>query len=562
MKDVVDFDKARHIFKERRETIEQIGSLIELLDDKAINDLYQLYDRDLNKIWDVLYEETHKVLFLQNPNINTTELNYLPNLKEGYEEYLRKANLNYFVASVLPEFELTWHCQEWFSMIQMYKYLCIIASRDHSKSFSFSFANLLWKMYRYEKPTELYRPSLEIKLCKEGMLITNEYKLAKRLLKKVKKEIEENPILEKRLCPGKNAEGWANESLVCKNGAELTLSSYRSPNRGPHPGHIVVDDFLDKSCLYSSEARDRFNEVFFAEIQNMILPQGQVLVVGTPFHQQDLYSKLKEDDAWKVFEYPAIFPDGRVLWESRYNYEDLLRKRRSLGNLIFSREILVRPISDSISIFPWNILELAFINMGKISLVSNRASYAVKMKKVSVGCDFALSGAASADYSVFSVWGIDDLDQVHLMHLIRLHGASYNEQLAHLTRIQMAFQPEIFVMEVNGFQRVMAQMAKDRGINNIIEFNTNGFNKKDMYEGLPSLAVMFETGIIKLPRGDEFSIVQTDMLCNELNSMAFDQDSGKLESVSGHDDISLSMFFGIKGLKQVHSGLRVSFVSI
>lgn len=554
------YDKSEHTKEESFVVTDHINQLVGWLDDKSIKDLFSVCDNDLSKVWDLLYKETYKVLYLQDNGINTSELNYLPNLKDGYEDYLRTVNLSYFVSSVLPDFELNWHCLEWFNMIQMYQYLCVMAARDHSKSYSFSFASLLWKMYRYRKGTETYTPPMDVKLCKEGMLITNEYKLAKRLLKKVKREIEENPILYDRLCPGKSAEGWANESLMCKNGAELTLSSYRSPNRGPHPGYIVVDDFLDKSCLYSQEARDRFIEVFQAEIMNMILPQGQVTVVGTPFHQQDLYSHLKKDPSWQVFEYPAIFPDGRVLWESRYSYKDLLKKRRSLGNLIFSREILVRPISDSISIFPWDVLELSFINMHNISLSPNRNSYPVKMKRVSVGCDFALSGAANADYSAFTVWGLDNLNQVHLMWLVHLHGSSYNEQLAHLTQLHRDFQPDIFVMEVNGFQRVMAQMAKDRGIPNIIEFNTNGFNKKDMYEGLPSLAVMFETGTIKMPRGNEESKAKTDMVCNELNSMAFDQDSGKLESVAGHDDLSMSMYFGIEGLKRINTGLRIRYI--
>jgi hypothetical protein len=43
-------------------------------------------------------------------------------------------------------------------------------------------------------------------------------------------------------------------------------------------------------------------------------------------------------------EYLAIYPDGRILWENRWNYTDLMDKRQSQGNLIFSRELLCRPI--------------------------------------------------------------------------------------------------------------------------------------------------------------------------------------------------------------------------
>lgn len=547
-------------WQEKENVFGVMSSIIDMLDISAMNELLQGTGRDIDNLFGIILEETHNIINLQSKEINSSELNYLPSVKKGYEHYLRCANLNYFINSVLPDFDQSWHTIEWANLIQLYKYLCVIAARDHSKSFTLSFANILWGMYRYEKPTQLYIPTIEIQLCKETMLITNEYSLAKRLLKKVKSEIESNPILEERLFPERGNSGWGETALTCKNGSELNLSSFGSSNRGPHPGRIIVDDFLDKSALYSKAQREKFHEVFFAEIMNMILPQGSVQVVGTPFHEKDLYNDLKEDPNWKVFEYPAIFPDGRLLYDGRYNYESLCSKRVSLGSLIFSREILVKPISDNVSIFPWSILEIAFINMQSLNLVQNRQSYPIKFKKISVGCDFALSSTVGADYTVYSVVGLDSLEQIHLIHSCILHGAGYNQQIVELQRICNDFQPETVVMETNGFQKVMAQNAKERGIQNIIEFCTTGFLKKDLYEGVPALAVMFETGAIKFPRGDDNSKQVTDMYCSQLNSMAFDDDKGKLESVSDHDDCVMSLFFAIKGLKTINSEFRVSMV--
>lgn len=547
-------------WQERENSHSVVSSIIDMLDTAAINELLQGTGGDIDRLFDILTEETHNIINLKAPGVNTSELNYLPELKRGYEHFLRCSSLSYFTSSCLPDFDIQWFHVEWMNMIQLYKYLCIIASRDHSKSFTFSFANILWGLYRYERPTQLYIPPLDIQLCKETMLITNEFSLAKRLLKKVKAEVEINPILQERLLPDSRAAGWGETALTCKNGAEMTLSSFHSSNRGPHPGRIIVDDFLDKSTLYSKAQREKFREVFTAEVMNMILPHGQVCVVGTPFHEQDLYSDLKKDPNWKVFEYPAIFPDGRILYDNRYNYEALCAKRQSLGSLIFSREILVKPVTDNVSIFPWSILEISFINMQNLCLVQNRQSYPVKFKKVSVGCDFALSANVAADNTVYTVVGIDSLDQIHLIHSLVLHGAGYNEQIISLQRICSGFQPETVVMEVNGFQRIMAQNAKERGVQNIIEFSTDGFQKRDLYEGLPSLAVLFETGVIKMPRGDDYSKQTTDAYCSELNSMAFDSDKGKLESVSEHDDRAVSLFLAIKGIKTVNSEFRVSMI--
>ena len=430
----------------------------------------------------------------------------------------------------------------------------------NSKSYSFSFAYILWRLYRYAKPTSLVTPPDDIKYYKEGMLITNEFKLAKKLLKKVKQEIESNEVLREALLPTKNSGGWANESLTCKNGSEITLSSFRTSNRGPHPGWIVVDDFLDKSAIYSKEQREKFMEVFNAEIMNMILPQGQVLVVGTPFHEKDLYANLKEARNWRVFEYPAVFPDGSLLWENRYNFQALMDKRVSLGAMIFSREILVRPISDSVSIFPWSILETSFIGMEKYTLVENLMSFPVKFKKVAAGVDLAISGNVGADYMVIIVVGLDELNRIWLLHMTRLHGAGYNEQIATLQRINHSFNPSVILMETNGFQKIMSQLSRDNGINNIVEFTTTGNNKKDAYEGLPSLAVLFERGEFKFPRGDEKSRELTNLLCGELNSVAFDDDRGKLESVGEHDDTAMGLFFATKALKYINNDIFLSMI--
>lgn len=1004
-------------FSEKDSFLNHVDRFIDMIDLESLNEIMGACgETDIDKLFNIIIEETNEILNLKNYNKSLSSLNSLPSVKAGYEEYLRKQNLNYFVSSVLPTFEMNWHNIEWFSMIQLYRLLCIMAARDHSKSYSMSFAYVLWRLYRYTRPTALITPPDDIRYFKEGMLITNEFKLAKRLLKKVKEEIQVNDFLKDVLVPDKNSGGWANESLTCKNGAELTLSSFRTSNRGPHPGWIVVDDFLDKSAIYSKEQREKFIDVFNSEIMNMILPQGQVITVGcvgldtivltkggfsymkdlvpdyidlekqglydfqtqlldregwsstskyfvngfgkmkrvvlrggysldcslvhplykmskfgspewvrsselkvgdwvglkrnrdvfggpislkefkktqvqycynivclrvpdyldedlaylvglwiaegsmsieggsveistgdpeielflyslkekyeirfrkvsdfsyvcvsknlinlftylglsptrcnkkmippqlmlcekkilknllsglfdgdgsccivngqnievslsststslinsvqsfllmgwglksmknevsleklrdslkegdfncnfsqlsltlcgnsaiefcreigfrlsrkqgkffnfrryvdrdlvpfqyqlyetinrkrlknrvfydkskpkildyfyqkkkstclskrdlinivtyweslgisgeelrllkencrediiwvpiksiediegysvdfvipethsfitngiishnTPFHERDLYYVLKNSPEWRVFEYPGVFPDGSLLWENRYNFEALKNKRISLGSMIFSREILVRPISDTTSIFPYTILEKSFVGMRDFTLVKNIQSYKVKFKKIGTGVDLALSSSVGADYTVICTVGIDESDKIHLLNVVRLKGASYNEQISYLKRVNLDFDPSVILMETNGFQKIMADLSKEYGITNIAEWVTKGNNKKDLYEGLPSLAVFFERDEIKLPRGDEYSLEMTNLLCSELNSIAFDDTKGTLESVSEHDDFAMAFFLAIKSLKYVNNIFRINMI--
>jgi hypothetical protein len=77
---------------------------------------------------------------------------------------------------------------------------------------------------------------------------------------------------------------------------------------------------------------------------------------------------------------------------------------------------------------------------------------------------------------------------------------------------------------------------------------------------LPSLAVLFEQGKFKFPRGDEYSREVTGLLTSELNSMSFNDDKGTLESVTEHDDTVMALFFSVKGLRTINSTFRVNLV--
>jgi phage terminase large subunit-like protein len=350
------------------------------------------------------------------------------------------------------------------------------------------------------------------------------------------------------------------EQIRTKNGASILLRSKGSFIRGLHVGNCVVDDFLDKSCLYSKDQRDKFEEVFYAEIVNIVEPGGYLPVCGTPFHEKDLYSRIRKDPNFKTFIYPGIYPDGRILAPDRYTFTKLMELKESLGTIVFTREHLVKPISDYSSLFPWEYLNRAKIGMDNICLVNNIDSFPVKMERVVMGCDFAISGAVSADYSVFSIWGRGIDKKYYLLYIYRKKGVPHGEQISQIVSMNSRFRPNKIVAEGNGFQGVMIELVKERGVTNIESFITEANLKKDLYEGLPSLSAMFERGEIRIPYGNEESKNTFEWLCGEFNSVTFHEDSGKLESSSDHDDGAMSTFFAVTDLRERKSTLVVHYL--
>lgn len=549
------------------DVFETVGQIIQQLDNQAIKDLSGGFENDIDKVIDSLVEETHAILSCPTRSLQKKAFG-LDAFSESVEETLRCRSLSYFILTVLPEFILGWHNLEWANLISIYRLLCVIAARDHGKSYHFSFAYPLWQMYRY-RPLGTYDhipTSGGLWMSKEGMLVTNEYKLGITLIAKIKEEIESNPILRERLMPDSKREGWGAEKLMAKNGASIYSRSANAKIRGLHPTYIIMDDFLNESSLYSQEQRDKYWNIFSAVIYPALSPNGQLLIVGTPFFDLDMYGvikkkgpEMKEMEAFPVLEYPAVFPDGTLLFPERHTFETIMQKRALLGSLIFSREIMVKPIADAASIFPYSTLNNAIKGQENAFVINNIDSSPRKYEKVVVGCDFAISSETKADYSVFTIMGVDSRGFYHVLNSVRMHGANYKKQIAGLKKINRDFRPDIMYAEDNGMQQIFIQMMEDADLP-VAGKTTNATNKKSLYKGIPSLAVLFESGRIKFPYGDEKSKNLTDIYFSELNSITYIQDTGKLESTTQHDDCAMSLWQAVNAIKGDNDGFDFNFV--
>ena len=296
---------------------------------------------------------------------------------------------------------------------------------------------------------------------------------------------------------------------------------------------------------------------------DFVIPQSHSFITNgiyshnTPFHAQDLYGDLKTKRGWFCIEYPAIFPNGRILWPQRWSFEDLMEKKESQGNIIFSRENLCRPIISDSSIFPIDILNRSLNRMQTYTLVANRDDFPKKFSRVVTGCDFAISGRVGSDYYCFSTFGIDDYDNsMWLLNLQLGKGKSYEEQKQMLRGINVKFSPDVMVFESNVFQMIYTTEASKEGLP-VVPHNT-GVEKNDLQKGWPGLAIMFEQGKFHIPIGDKYSQDMKDQIFDQLGSIAF-TDEG-LCSVGSHDDIGSSFWLASLGRNISVTGFKFGFL--
>jgi hypothetical protein len=336
---------------ERMDRVYQVvQGIVANLDEAGLLELSGGNMEDVEGIFDALVNEAYGVLY-GNTDANAagiiTDIDGLEALSRTTDEAFSIESLSYFISSKIPEFDLEWYHFEWSEFVQLYNRLCILASRDGGKSYFFSMALLAWKLWRYKKWNGYdLNPRKDLELCRDGMLVTADQDLGIDLLEILKNTIENNDPLKQRLFPeGRLDVNWKSTGINAKNGARVRVRSYNARFRGRHPDYFVFDDLLDDNVLYSPTQRTKTNDRFFSVFINSIKRHNPVTVVGTPMHEADLYGVLKQSKQWNVFEYPAIFPDGRLLNESRYNFQDLMDIREEQGSLLFARERLV-PSAD------------------------------------------------------------------------------------------------------------------------------------------------------------------------------------------------------------------------
>lgn len=540
------------------ECLRTLDEIISTLDDKAILELYEGGGDDIDSMINGMLTDVYHTIYTGNREIDFMP-KYTDRLSENIEEILRCNNLTYFITSVLSDFQMSWHHIEWCDLVHHHNKLCVEAARDHGKSYFFSNAYLIWQLYRYSKPKiQQYSRRPSKSNSNRGFLFSFSLQQAVDLIEILKGTIEGNDELRERLMPANNKDGaWASTNIVCKNGARLTGKGFGSSVRGAHPYYIVVDDGLKDNVIYSQLQRQKSIDYFHSVIMNMLVPGGQIIVAGTPFHANDLYGDLKSKKGWFVIEYPAIFPDGRILWPQRWNFHDLMDKKNTQGNIIFSRENLCRPIVSDSSIFPLDILKRSLVRMENYTLVRNRDDFPMKFPKVVTGADFSISSSVGADFYCYATFGVDDENSMWLLDLQLGKGKKYDEQLQILRGIYARFHPDVMVFESNVFQMIFTEGAEKYGLP-VVPHNT-GVEKNDLSKGWCALAIMFERGKIHIPIGDKHSQEVKDVIFDQLGSVAFTDKNG-ISSVGSHDDICSAFWLASLGRNLTTTGFKFSFV--
>lgn len=127
-----------------------------------------------------------------------------------------------------------------------------------------------------------------------------------------------------------------------------------------HYDIIIADDLVARENCMTPEQRERVH-IYYKDLQDLLEPDGTLIVIGTRWHQDDLYAQIIEENEeavkagkpkpWDLFIRTAYNADGSVTFPEKFSLEYLDQLRASKGPYEFSAQYLNNPIDESAADF-------------------------------------------------------------------------------------------------------------------------------------------------------------------------------------------------------------------
>ena len=191
----------------------------------------------------------------------------------------------------------------------------------------------------------------------EIMILSDSGKLAKKWLRKIKKEFEENPYIITDFGEMKTGK-WTEELIILKdkNGREIEIIAQGSgsPVRGQHPDIVVCDDLEDSEAAESEVQRERIKDWFFGDVFNMLdeSPKTKLVNIGSLLHPLSFQVDLFNTVGWKTAKFPAMNDTySSSIWPEKMSVEQLLLRKEKIGARRFEMEFMCNPQASENPIF-------------------------------------------------------------------------------------------------------------------------------------------------------------------------------------------------------------------
>lgn len=257
-----------------------------------------------------------------------------------------------------------------------------------------------------------------------------------------------------------------------------------SKEMGVRPNLAYLDDLVSDEDARSATVIASIEDTVYKAVDYALHPtHSKVIWSGTPFNSRDPLYKAVESGAWHVNLFPVCeqFPceekDFKGAWSDRFTYKYVSEKwdkaLRSGKVDTFNQELMLRIMSDED-----RLISDTDIRWYKRSNVINNPG----LFNFYITTDFATSESSASDFSVISVWALNNngdwmwVDGICKRQLM-------DKNVDDLFRLAQMYRPQSVGIEVSGQQKGFISWIQNEMMTRNIYFNL----ASDSNKGAPGI---------------------------------------------------------------------------
>lgn len=144
------------------------------------------------------------------------------------------------------------------------------------------------------------------------------------------------------------------------NQDEIAIKQRKKPNKTPsvstagadkaitgqHYKIIIADDIVNRQTISTEEQRLKTKK-FYSDLLSVLEPDGVLYIVGTRWHDGDLYGDILREskDKFDVYIRKAV-EDGNVIFPKKFSHEILADLKKDKGSYEFNAQYMNDPIGE------------------------------------------------------------------------------------------------------------------------------------------------------------------------------------------------------------------------
>ncbi len=293
-----------------------------------------------------------------------------------------KQNLFFFAREILG-YDLQDFHREWCEALQAYPRILLLSPRGSYKSTVVSIAYPLWLLTNDRNFRIFIRSGTDT--------------LAKSFLREIKGHVEHNEKFHYLFGKWQSkSEHWKETSIIVPRSRHMKEVSIAVAGIGTsavsqHYDVIIDDDIVNRQNVENFEQREKVYQTFKDDF-GLLSPEGQNVVVGTRWHEQDIYGTLLDNQDYKHILFKAHKDDGSLLFPKVLSEEFLEGRKKDMGTALFLAQYENNPQALKGSMFRREWFEIV-------------SEVPADLRKVRYW-DLAATTSTSSDYTAGALIGI------------------------------------------------------------------------------------------------------------------------------------------------------------